>query len=117
MEITPLYQKKEENICEPRSPYAVTKYVNELYAGVYAQTYGFKSIGQRYFNVFGKRQDPNSAYAAVIPRWASSMIMGDEVFINGDGEISRDFCYIENTVQMNILAATAPDDVKTKYIK
>jgi len=74
---------------------------------VYARTYGFKSIGLRYFNVFGKRQDPDGPYAAVIPKWTSAMIGGEELFINGDGETSRDFCFIENTVQMNILAATA----------
>lgn len=108
----PALPKIEENIGNPLSPYAVTKYVNELYAGVYARTYGFKTIGLRYFNVFGKRQDPNGAYAAVIPKWTASMIQGEDVFINGDGETSRDFCYIENTVQMNILAATAPDDAK-----
>lgn len=103
----PALPKVEENIGNPLSPYAVTKYVNELYAGVYARTYGFKSIGLRYFNVFGKRQDPDGPYAAVIPKWTSAMIRGEELFINGDGETSRDFCFIENTVQMNILAATA----------
>ena len=108
----PALPKIEENIGNPLSPYAVTKYVNELYAGVYARTYGFKTIGLRYFNVFGKRQDPDSAYAAVIPRWTSAMIKDEEVFINGDGETSRDFCFIENTVQMNILAATASDAAK-----
>lgn len=108
----PALPKVEENIGNPLSPYAVTKYVNELYAGVYALTYGFKTIGLRYFNVFGKRQDPNGAYAAVIPRWVAAMIKNEEIFINGDGETSRDFCYIENVVQMNILAATAEDDVK-----
>ncbi len=108
----PALPKIEENIGNPLSPYAVTKYVNELYAGVYACTYGFKTIGLRYFNVFGKRQDPNGAYAAVIPKWTVSMIQGEEVFINGDGETSRDFCFIENTVQMNLLAATAPDEAK-----
>lgn len=108
----PALPKVEENIGNPLSPYAVTKYVNELYAGVYAKTYGFKTIGLRYFNVFGQRQDPNGAYAAVIPKWTADMIKGEEVFINGDGETSRDFCFIENTVQMNILAATASDDVK-----
>ena len=108
----PALPKIEENIGNPLSPYAVTKYVNELYAGVYARTYGFKAIGLRYFNVFGKRQDPNGAYAAVIPKWTASMIQGEDVFINGDGETSRDFCFIENTVQMNILAATASDSVK-----
>lgn len=108
----PALPKVEENIGNPLSPYAVTKYVNELYAGVYARTYGFKTIGLRYFNVFGQRQDPNGAYAAVIPKWTASMIQGDDVYINGDGETSRDFCFIENTVQMNILAATAPEDAK-----
>jgi UDP-N-acetylglucosamine 4-epimerase len=108
----PALPKVEENIGNPLSPYAVTKYVNELYAGVYAKTYGFKTIGLRYFNVFGQRQDPNGAYAAVIPKWTADMILGKDVFINGDGETSRDFCFIENTVQMNILAATAPDEAK-----
>jgi UDP-N-acetylglucosamine 4-epimerase len=108
----PALPKVEENIGNPLSPYAVTKYVNELYAGVYAKTYGFKTIGLRYFNVFGQRQDPNGAYAAVIPKWTADMIKGEDVFINGDGETSRDFCFIENTVQMNILAATALDEVK-----
>lgn len=110
----PALPKVEENIGKPLSPYAVTKYVNELYAGVYARTYGFKTIGLRYFNVFGKRQDPNGAYAAVIPKWTAAMITGEDVFINGDGETSRDFCYIENTVQMNILAATASDEAKSQ---
>lgn len=108
----PALPKVEENIGNPLSPYAVTKYVNELYAGVYARNYGFKTIGLRYFNVFGKRQDPNGAYAAVIPKWTAAMIQGEDVFINGDGETSRDFCFIENTVQMNILAATASDAAK-----
>lgn len=106
----PALPKVEENIGKPLSPYAVTKYVNELYAEVFARTYGFKSIGLRYFNVFGKRQDPNGAYAAVIPKWTAAMIAGDDVFINGDGETSRDFCFIENTVQANILAATTQND-------
>jgi len=108
----PALPKVEENIGNPLSPYAVTKYVNELYAGVYARTYGFKTIGLRYFNVFGQRQDPDGAYAAVIPKWTSSMITNKDVFINGDGETSRDFCFIENTVQMNILAATASENSK-----
>ncbi|MFW2056740.1 NAD-dependent epimerase/dehydratase family protein [Acinetobacter haemolyticus] len=106
----PALPKVEENIGNPLSPYAVTKYVNELYADVFARTYGFKTIGLRYFNVFGKRQDPNGAYAAVIPKWTAAMIQGDDVFINGDGETSRDFCFIENTVQANILAATSEND-------
>ncbi|UXI51511.1 NAD-dependent epimerase/dehydratase family protein [Acinetobacter variabilis] len=106
----PALPKVEANIGKPLSPYAVTKYVNELYAEVFARTYGFKTIGLRYFNVFGKRQDPNGAYAAVIPKWTASMIKGEDVFINGDGETSRDFCFIENTVQANILAATTQND-------
>lgn len=88
--------------------------MNELYASVYARTYGFETIGLRYFNVFGRRQDPNGAYAAVIPKWTSSMIKGEDVFINGDGETSRDFCYIDNVVQMNILAATAASEAKNE---
>lgn len=110
----PALPKVEENIGKPLSPYAVTKYVNELYAEVFARTYGFKTIGLRYFNVFGKRQDPNGAYAAVIPKWTAAMIAGDDVFINGDGETSRDFCFIENTVQANILAATANEEAKNQ---
>ena len=106
--------KLEENIGNPLSPYAVTKYVNELYAQVYARSFDFKSIGLRYFNVFGKRQDPNGAYAAVIPKWTAAMIQNKDVFINGDGETSRDFCFIDNTVQMNILAATATDKAKNQ---
>lgn len=102
----PALPKVEDNIGKPLSPYAVTKYVNELYADVFAKTYGFNCIGLRYFNVFGKRQDPNGAYAAVIPKWTAAMIQGEDVFINGDGETSRDFCYIDNTVQANLLAAT-----------
>ena len=106
----PALPKVEENIGKPLSPYAVTKYVNELYADVFAKTYGFKTIGLRYFNVFGQRQDPKGAYAAVIPKWTSSMIAGEDVFINGDGETSRDFCFIQNVVQANILAATTQSD-------
>ncbi len=101
--------KVEENIGNPLSPYAVTKLVNELYASVYARTYGFKTIGLRYFNIFGKRQDPNGAYAAVIPKWVSALIRGEPVHINGDGETSRDFCFIENAVQANLLAAMADE--------
>jgi UDP-N-acetylglucosamine 4-epimerase len=98
--------KVEDRIGRPLSPYAVTKYVNELYADVFASTYGFNAIGLRYFNVFGKRQDPMGAYAAVIPLWFRSILSGDTVFINGDGETSRDFCYIDNCVQANLLAGT-----------
>jgi UDP-N-acetylglucosamine 4-epimerase len=100
----------EDKIGNPLSPYAVTKLVNELYAQVFAKTYGFKTIGLRYFNVFGQRQDPNGAYAAVIPKWVEAMITNKPVVINGDGETSRDFCYIDNTVQVNILAAVAGDE-------
>ena len=110
----PALPKVEENIGNPLSPYAVTKYVNELYADVFARTYQFKTIGLRYFNVFGQRQDPNGAYAAVIPKWTAAMIAAEDVFINGDGETSRDFCFIENTVQANILAATAQDEAKNQ---
>ncbi|MFD2754732.1 NAD-dependent epimerase/dehydratase family protein [Comamonas terrae] len=110
----PALPKVEAHIGKPLSPYAVTKYVNELYADVFARTYDFKTIGLRYFNVFGQRQDPNGAYAAVIPKWAAAMIQGDEIFINGDGETSRDFCFIENAVQANLLAATAGDDEKNE---
>lgn len=110
----PALPKVEENIGNPLSPYAVTKFVNEVYADVYARTYGFKAIGLRYFNVFGRRQDPNGAYAAVIPKWTSSMIKGEQVFINGDGETSRDFCFIDNVLQMNILAATTADQHKNE---
>ncbi len=110
----PALPKIEDNIGKPLSPYALTKYVNELYADVFDRVYGFKAIGLRYFNVFGKRQDPNGAYAAVIPKWASAMLKGEEVFINGDGETSRDFCFIENAVQANILAATAEKKAKNE---
>ncbi|MGY5450742.1 SDR family oxidoreductase [Agarivorans sp. MS3-6] len=99
--------KVEGVIGNPLSPYAVTKYVNELYSSVFERSYGFPSIGLRYFNVFGPRQDPNGAYAAVIPKWTAALIDEEQVFINGDGETSRDFCFIDNVVQMNILAATA----------
>ncbi|WP_341237305.1 NAD-dependent epimerase/dehydratase family protein [uncultured Limnobacter sp.] len=102
----PALPKVEENIGLPLSPYAVTKYVNELYANVFARTYGFNCIGLRYFNVFGKRQNPDGAYAAVIPKWTGGMIKGEAVYINGDGETSRDFCYVQNAIQMNLLAAT-----------
>lgn len=104
--------KVEEVIGKPLSPYAVTKFVNELYADVFAKTYGFKTIGLRYFNVFGKRQDPNGAYAAVIPKWIAAMISDEIISINGDGQTSRDFCYVSNAVQANVLAATANDEAK-----
>ncbi|HTY54928.1 MAG TPA: NAD-dependent epimerase/dehydratase family protein [Candidatus Binataceae bacterium] len=101
--------KVESLIGKPLSPYAVTKLANELYADVFSSTYGFPSIGLRYFNIFGARQDPNGAYAAVIPRWIAAMIHNEPVYINGDGETSRDFCHVANAVQANLLAATTPD--------
>ena len=101
--------KVEDQIGNPLSPYAVTKYVNELYANVFARCYGFKSIGLRYFNIFGARQDPNGDYAAVIPKWFDGLLRGEAIYINGDGETSRDFCYIANAVQANLLAACAGD--------
>ncbi|MCG6936141.1 MAG: Vi polysaccharide biosynthesis UDP-N-acetylglucosaminuronic acid C-4 epimerase TviC [Proteobacteria bacterium] len=109
--------KVEDKIGKPLSPYAVTKYVNELYADVFARTYGFKSIGLRYFNIFGRRQDPEGAYAAVIPKWVAGFIKKEDIYINGDGETSRDFCYIDNAVQANLLAATTdnPDAVDQVY--
>ncbi len=99
--------KVEDVIGKPLSPYAVTKLVNELYADVFGRCYGMESIGLRYFNIFGRRQDPNGAYAAVVPKWVSSMIRNEPVYINGDGETSRDFCYIDNVIQANLLAATS----------
>ncbi|WP_348687514.1 SDR family oxidoreductase, partial [Rheinheimera aquimaris] len=101
----PALPKVEDAIGKPLSPYAVTKYVNELYADVFSRSYGFHSIGLRYFNVFGPRQDPNGAYAAVIPKWTAAMIADQSVKINGDGETSRDFCFVDNAVQANIRAA------------
>jgi UDP-N-acetylglucosamine 4-epimerase len=108
--------KVEDRIGNPLSPYAVTKLVNEQYAAVFARTYGFKTIGLRYFNIFGAHQDPNGAYAAVVPKWTSAMIHNEPVWINGDGETSRDFCYIANTVQANLLAATVEDEAATDQV-
>jgi UDP-N-acetylglucosamine 4-epimerase len=99
--------KTEDRIGRPLSPYAITKYVNELYAEVFGKTYGMETIGLRYFNVFGPRQSPDGAYAAVIPKWINSLLSGDACIINGDGSTSRDFCYIDNVIQANILAATS----------
>ncbi|MEP2101076.1 MAG: SDR family oxidoreductase [Parasphingorhabdus sp.] len=104
----PNLPKREDRIGSPLSPYAVTKYVNELYAEVYARSYNFKAIGLRYFNVFGPRQDPDGAYAAVIPKWTAAMIADHEVVINGDGETSRDFCFVANAVQANLRATISP---------
>src|SRR6185436_6071661 len=101
--------KVEERIGKPLSPYAVTKYLNELYAEVFARCYGIAPIGLRYFNVFGPRQDPEGPYAAVIPRWIAQLIGKREVTIYGDGETSRDFCHVANAVQANILAAVAAE--------
>ncbi len=103
----PALPKVEDQIGAPLSPYAVTKYVNELHAGQFARHYGLESIGLRYFNVFGPRQDPDGPYAAVIPKWVAAMIAGEQVFINGSGETSRDFCFINNVVQANLLTATS----------
>ena len=105
----PALPKVEDVIGRPLSPYAVTKLVNEIYAEVFARCYGMRSIGLRYFNIFGARQDPEGAYAAVIPRWIRAMLQGGEVVINGDGETSRDFCYVDNAVQANLLAAATDD--------
>ena len=110
----PALPKTEDNIGKPLSPYAVTKYVNELYADVFSKCYGFHTIGLRYFNVFGPRQNPNGAYAAVIPTWVSSLLKGETVFINGDGETSRDFSFIQNAIQANLLAATSREDARNQ---
>lgn len=110
----PALPKVEDNIGKPLSPYAVTKYVNELYADVFSKCYGFHTIGLRYFNVFGPRQNPNGAYAAVIPKWVSSLLKGETVFINGDGETSRDFSFIQNAIQANLLAATSREDARNQ---
>lgn len=110
----PALPKVEDNIGKPLSPYAVTKYVNELYADVFARSYGFHTIGLRYFNVFGPRQDPDGAYAAVIPKWTAALLKGEPVYINGDGETSRDFCYVANAVQANLLAATSNPDARSQ---
>ncbi|GAB3374793.1 SDR family oxidoreductase [Azotobacter armeniacus] len=106
--------KVEDSIGKPLSPYAVTKYVNELYADTFARNYGLPSIGLRYFNVFGKHQDPEGAYAAVIPKWTTAMLRGEEVFINGDGTTSRDFCFVDNAVQANLLAACADGEARNQ---
>lgn len=111
---SPELPKVEDKIGNPLSPYAVTKYVNELYADVFARCYGFTAIGLRYFNVFGRRQDPFGAYAAVIPQWFASLLRGETVYVNGDGETSRDFCYIDNVVEANLLASFAADDARNK---
>lgn len=101
--------KVESRIGEPLSPYAATKLADEVFAGVYARTYGMQCVGLRYFNVFGPRQDPDGAYAAVIPKWTAALLRGEPVYVNGDGLTSRDFCYVANAVQANVLAAVAPE--------
>jgi UDP-N-acetylglucosamine 4-epimerase len=98
--------KVEDQIGRPLSPYGAGKYMNELYADVFGRCYGLQTVGLRYFNVFGPRQDPDGAYAAVIPKWIAAMLRGQPVYINGDGETARDFCFIENVVQANLLSAT-----------
>ena len=109
--------KVEDVIGKPLSPYAITKYVNELYAGVFSKTYGMECIGLRYFNVFGRRQDPDGAYAAVIPLFIKKLIHHESPVINGDGEYSRDFTYIKNVIQMNLLAMNTqnPEALNTVY--
>ena len=102
--------KFEDKVGRPLSPYAMTKKMNEMYADVFSEVYGFKTIGLRYFNVFGPRQDPNGPYAAVIPKWFSDLRNGQDVYINGDGETSRDFCFIENVVQANVIAACTENE-------
>jgi UDP-N-acetylglucosamine 4-epimerase len=106
----PRLPKVEDEIGRPLSPYAVTKYLNELYADVFGRCYGLQTVGLRYFNVFGPRQDPEGAYAAVIPRWVAAMLRGQAVPIHGDGETTRDFCYIANAVQANLRAALVQRD-------
>ena len=108
--------KVEDQIGRPLSPYAITKYVNELYADVFGSTYGLQSIGLRYFNVFGPRQDPNGAYAAVIPKWVDQILTQQPCQINGDGETSRDFCFVNNAVQANILAACTNNDAAVNQV-
>ena len=108
----PELPKREDRIGRPLSPYAATKLIDEIYAQVYATAYDYRATGLRYFNVFGPRQDPEGAYAAVIPKWIAAMLAGEEVRINGDGETSRDFCFVANAVQANLLAALAPDEAQ-----
>ena len=112
----PALPKVEDAIGKPLSPYAVTKFVNELYADVFGRTYGMQSIGLRYFNIFGPRQDPNGAYAAVIPQWIAALIGDKPLKINGDGETSRDFCFIDNVVQANILAAITTNEAAVNQV-
>jgi UDP-N-acetylglucosamine 4-epimerase len=110
----PELPKVEDKIGSPLSPYAVTKYVNELYADVFSKCYDFQTIGLRYFNVFGPRQNPKGPYAAVIPNWVSSLLKGEAIYINGDGKTSRDFTFIQNAIQANLLAATSPEHARNQ---
>lgn len=114
---SPVLPKVENQIGNPLSPYAVSKFTDELYAKVFSLCYGIETIGLRYFNVFGARQDPSGAYAAVIPLWIKAILNGEPICINGDGETTRDFCYIKNVVQANLLAATTtkPEAINTVY--
>jgi UDP-N-acetylglucosamine 4-epimerase len=113
---SPALPKVEEVIGRPLSPYAVTKYLNELYADVFGRCYGMATVGLRYFNVFGPRQDPNGAYAAVIPRWIATALRGERCTVNGDGQTTRDFCYIDNAVQANLLAALTREDAALNQV-
>ena len=110
----PNLPKREERVGQPLSPYAATKAINEVYASVYEQAFGFPSIGLRYFNVFGPRQDPNGPYAAVIPKWLAAMTAGSPIEIYGDGTTSRDFCYVANAVQANVRSALADDEAQNQ---
>jgi UDP-N-acetylglucosamine 4-epimerase len=112
----PALPKVEDRIGRPLSPYAVTKYLNELYAEVFARCYRMETVGLRYFNVYGPRQDPDGPYAAVIPRWARAMLTGETCVINGDGETSRDFCYVANAVQANLRAAIVEDPIALNQV-
>ena len=117
MEIQQSMPKVEDIIGKPLSPYAITKYVNELYADIFSKTYGLETIGLRYFNVFGRKQDPNGAYAAVIPKFVSQLMNGESPVINGDGNYSRDFTYIDNVIQANLLSLVTTNEkaINTVY--
>jgi UDP-N-acetylglucosamine 4-epimerase len=108
--------KTEDCIGKPLSPYALTKYIDELYADLFQRCYGTQTIGLRYFNIFGPRQDPEGAYAAVIPHWIAAMMHARPLYINGDGESSRDFCYVGNAVQANLLAALSDNPAAVNQV-
>jgi UDP-N-acetylglucosamine 4-epimerase len=112
----PALPKREERTGQPLSPYAATKLVDEIYAGTFQRVYGLETVGLRYFNIFGRRQDPQGSYAAVIPRWVSCLLAGNPCVINGDGETSRDFCHVDNAIQANLLAAINPDPSATGQV-